>query len=167
MVVENRIEQVVDMSNYFIYQDFSYGFDWMDNDVYKEIFKRLKSNDFNIQNTINDPIIWNAIGVSVFNMPYIKNDDGLYEFVVPIYSDVVELDVRIQDTIGKIIKKLVVEDENEAKISKHLKFFLYNDGISVNDDSEVVDQNIVQIVFNVITVFMLRFIRQKNSIDEL
>ena len=165
MVVENRVEQVVDMSNYFVYQNFSYGYSWMDNAIYMKILSELKKSDYDVEVVINLPVIWNAIGISVFNMPYVLQGDGTYDFVVPEYSDLIEKDVRTQDKIGKIINKLVKSDKDNAKISKDLTFFLYNDKITTAGADSVIDQNIASIVFNVITVYMLRFIRSKNSID--
>jgi hypothetical protein len=163
MVVENKIEYIVDMSNYFVYQSFSYGYSWMEDNIYKYLNNKLKKEGYSIVETINSPELWNTIGVSVFNMPYLDTGDGKHQFIVPEYSDLIDSDIVIQNRIGSIIDKLVMSDTNQLFINKDLKFFLYNDSISVEEQSGIVEQNIPCIIFNVLTVYMLRFIREKNK----
>ena len=164
MVVENKAEKIIDMGNYFTYQRFAYGFPWMTPDIYKQTSKIIRDSDYNIEHSVNSPLLWNAIGVSLYNMPYVKNQDGSYSFLIPVYSDVIEGDVQIQNTIGKIIKKLIKVEPGDLPIDKPIRFFLYNSRISVSGDDSYIDPNIAAIIFNVISVFLLRFIREKNNI---
>ena len=153
----NRDKNVIDFSDFYDYQVFSDGYYWMS---YEETMAVIDvTNKEGLGRAINSPMLLNIIGTSVFNMPYILVD-GEYTFIIPVYSDTTSADIEIKEKIGDIIKVLSAKKDNSVYFSNKTKFILYNDKIVVENVDTLDDANIVNIVYNVITLFLLQTLRR-------
>jgi hypothetical protein len=155
-------EYVIDMSNVFVYQAFSNGYSWMTNEMMIAVSSTIK-NSKDIKDAINNKDLWNMIGTNMFRMPYIEISPGVFDFIIPSYSDINKNDIRTQELSGKIIKSLIKENDQNAFLNIDLRFILYNDFISVDGVGGKGDVNTANIIFNVLTVFMLQTIKRHNG----
>jgi hypothetical protein len=153
----NIDKNVVDFSKYIDYSAFSDGYHWMTYDTVLAVSNITNRNT--IEESLNSPYLWNLIGTTLFNMPYIKIDD-VYQFVVPRFSDSVADDIIKQSTIGDMIEAFTKTDEFEISFSNKTKFILYNNKIVVENLEDEDDANIINIVYNVITLFLLQTLRR-------
>ena len=153
----NIDKTVVDFSDLNDYQIFSNGYHWMPYEAAIAI-GHITSNK-SVEEALNDPILWNQIGKNLFGMMYILNNDN-YEFVLPTYSDSLASDVTTIEQIGDIISTLTRKSEFDIFFSNKTKFILYNSKISVEYISDEDDANIVNIVYNLITLFLLQILRK-------
>ena len=153
----NIDKTVIDFSSFSDYQVFSDGYYWM---TYKETISVNDIVDKNtLEDSLNSPLLWDIIGRSLFGMPYIFSGNE-YQFVIPVYSDSLEKDVLLQEKIGDIIKTLTKQDKLEIYFSDKSKIILYNDKIVVENIFNEDDVNITNIVYNVITLFLLQTLRR-------
>ncbi len=147
----------VDFSKYVDYVSFSDGYYWMDYESMLAVTET--TNNMGVEDALNDPFLWNRIGISLFNMPYVEIN-GEYDFIVPVYSDSVESDVERQSMVGDIIEAFTKTDEYDISFSSKTSFMLYNNKIVVENIEDEDDANIANIVFNIITVFLLQTLRR-------
>ena len=151
MTISEKNDTIVDLSNFSTYNKMSYGYDWMTYEDELLINSLLRDNTLN--DVVNSPIVWDKIGNQLFRMPYILID-GEYVFVFPELSGNVEADLIKKDKIGSIIKALTADDEY-IFLNNDSKFILYNNKIEAAGEDILSDGNIVNIVFNTITLFLL------------
>jgi len=151
-------KRVIDFSKYSDYEAFSDGYYWMDFDSVNEIYEELKNND--VETVLNLPSVWNSVGSKLLNMPYIKVD-GEYRFIVPSYSDSSEADVKTQTVAGDVVSSLLNEPVVEMDFSNKTKIVLYNNRIVVDEIEDEDDANIVNIVYNVVSLFLLQKIKRR------
>lgn len=150
-VPDNKI--LIDLSNFFEYSIFSNGYSWMEYE--HEILIQDKIDTLGIEEALNDPVIWNMIGSDIFNMPYMEIS-GSYSFIFPELSDLIEADVKRKENIGKIISILMSNPEDYIFFNNSSKFILYNNKIEVENLSDINNANIINIVFNVISMYLLQ-----------
>lgn len=159
MTIDNiSIKREIDFSKYSDYEAFSDGYYWMDFDSTNEIYQELKKNS--VEKVLNMPSIWNSIGSRLFNMPYVESG-GSYDFIIPTYSDSSSSDVKIQTIAGDIVNTLLKKPLIEMNFSNKTKIVLYNNRIAVDEIEDEDDANIVNIVYNVITLFLLQKIKRR------
>ena len=153
----NIDKNIVDFSRYIDYSSFSDGYYWM---TYETVLAVSNiTNENTVEDALNSKYLWNLLGLVLFNMPYIKINDE-YQFVIPKFSDSVANDVIKQSTIGDMIESFTKMDEFEISFSNKTKFILYNNKIVVENLEDEDDANIINIVYNVITLFLLQTFRR-------
>jgi hypothetical protein len=153
---------IVDLSDYSTFYSYTYGYDWLSFEINTEITTSLEN--VGVEGTLNSPTLWNMIGTSLFNMPYMIVD-GEYRFIIPMYSDSSSDDVIRQARIGDIIEALMSESDFGFSFSNKTKIILYNNKIAVEDIEDEYDVSINNVIFNVISIFLLQKLRtgQKNG----
>ena len=147
----------VSFSEFNEYQAFSDGYYWMEYESTVAVTDVTNKNS--LEDALNSPVLWNKIGLSLFNMPYIMID-GEYQFIFPVLSDSSADDVLRQSTLGDIVKTLTKSHDIEINFSNKTKFVLYNTKIAVEEIEDRNDANIVNIAYNVITLFLLQKLRR-------
>jgi len=153
-------KRVIDFSKYSDYEAFSDGYYWMDFDSINEIYEELRDKD--IGAVLNLPSIWNSIGSRLLNMPYLKID-GEYTFIIPSYSDSSESDVRTQTVAGDVVATLLNKPIIDMDFSNKTKIVLYNNRIVVDEIEDEDDANIANIVYNVVSLFLLQKIKRRTQ----
>lgn len=156
MIDEKQTKNTIDMTNIFKYNAFSDGYVWMEYEVLETIMVFM--DELEIRDLINSPLLWDKIGKTVFNMPY-SQVNGMYRFIPPDYSAPTDANIIRKNTIGKIIKNLDSEPLDNILFSNNLKFILYNNSIDIDGEFNKTDPNAVNIVFNVISYFILKKIK--------
>jgi hypothetical protein len=116
----------------------------------------------NVNEIVQSPFVLNMIGTDLIGMTYTQNTDGSWSFKVPVITDTDEEDVKKQQTIGDIYKKLIAPIQNKKKIKfiNKTKFMLYNDKIEVVNDEYINDINIANIVVNVISIYVAQIFKK-------
>ena len=147
-------DRVIEFSKFFDYQAYSSGYSWMQREHVVLINLMMDQGD-PISDILNSSRLWNRIGSDIFNMPYIQTN-GVYSFVIPDLSNVVEADVKRDEVIGKIVKELALKTENSVYFKNTSKFILYNDKIEVASLEEVKDANMANIIFNLVSAYILQ-----------
>ncbi len=156
MINDNKI--IVNFSKYSHYESFSDGYYWMSYESTLAIIK--ETNEKNLNDALNSPLVWDSIGRNLFNMPYMDIGEGVYDFIIPVYSDSSSEDVKRQSIIGDIVKALIQEPEIDLFFSNKTKFILYNDEIVIEYIEDEDDANIVNIAYNIISLFLLQKLRR-------
>jgi len=156
-MIINIDKTVVDFSDLNDYQIFSNGYHWMSYEATISI--NNITNSKSVEEALNDPILWDLIGRELFGMMYIENN-GEYEFIIPVYSDSSEADVSTKEKIGDVISSLTKKSEFDIFFSNKTKFILYNNRIAVEHISDKDDANIINIVYNLISLFLLQILRK-------
>lgn len=156
MIIDNKI--TIDFSNYFDFNIFSNGYYWMPYETVLSVLSILNKNGF--CGALNSPTLWNNIGKELFNVEY-KEIDGDMKFIFPQYSDVLESDLHIQNTAGDMVKTFTSNKYGEIFFSNKTKIILYNNEIVVDIDDISGEPNISNIIYNVITLFILQKIKRE------
>ena len=150
-------DKIIDMSNYYTYRAYSGGYSWMTHDHAAFITKSILENG--LEYTLKNSEVWNKIGYDLFNMPY-REIDGIYRFVIPVYTETSETDLKIQDLIGKISTILDEDDGKYIYFSDRSKFILYNNDIEIETIDNESDVNIANTAFNIIVMFLLKTLKR-------
>jgi len=143
------------LSNFVVYSVLSVGYVWMSPEMANKARASLNRNE-KLGDVFSDPSLLNFIGISLFNMPYSRNNDGTYSFKMPAVEENTEEYISYGQTLGEIYKRIIkpIQTRKIVEFVNPTIFMLYNNKIEVSDDITIHDINIINIITNVISVYI-------------
>ncbi len=153
----------ISLANFNIYRALSSGYDWVSPEIISKIRAINKGNT--IDNILIDKHILNYMGTEMINMPYTENIDGTWSFKPPVFIDTDAKDIRRMNNIGKVYKHLIAPIKFGENIffTNNTRFILYNDKIEISDERNLSDVNIVNILVNIISIFIVQTYKRKTQ----
>ncbi len=152
-----KILKTLDLSNFVVYSALSSGYAWFSPEMVEKVSSMMKIHQ-TIDTVVADPMILNYIGLELLNMPYIMNQNGVFEFIIPVLLDTESDHIEKKQVVGEVYKKIIRPISVSKKIPfiNPTTFILYNDRIEVADTRDLTDVNILNIVINVISVYIIQ-----------
>ncbi len=151
----------ISLTNFNVYRALSSGYDWVSPSIISKV--RAMNEGKTIDNILTDKHILNYMGIEMINMPYTENTDGTWSFKPPVFIDTDEKDIKRTSNIGKVYKHLIAPIKFDENIffTNNTRFILYNDKIEISDERNLNDVNIVNILVNVISIFIVQTYKRK------
>ena len=153
----------VDLSNFSVYEVMAGGYSWVDRETIREVVSTLNSDG--IEAVLSSRSILNRMGVQIANMPYTEDDNHIWEFRPQIMEMTSDDDLKKMDVIGDIYKTLIEPISNPLYVyfTNKTSFILYNGKVEVSDDRSIVDVNMVNVLINVLSIFIVQTYKRKRS----
>lgn len=153
----------IDLSNFSVYEVMSGGYSWAERETIKEVVSTL--NRGGIEAVLSSRSILNKMGTRIANMPYTADEDDHWDFRPQIMDMTRVEDLRKMDIIGDIYKTLIdpISEATYIYFTNKTRFILYNSKIEVSDDRSLVDVNMVNVLVNVLSIFVVQAYKRKRS----
>lgn len=147
----------LDMSNFVVYSVLSNGYYWTSPKIAKSVAKTINSYS-NSALLFGDNYLINFIGVELLGMPYTLNTDGSWSFKIPAIDENSEKYIENMNLVGEVYKKIIkpIQTKKRVNFINHTRFLLYNDGVELSNDYDLSDVNILNIVVNTLTVYVIQ-----------
>lgn len=148
------------LSDFNVYRALSSGYSWVNPEMIERI--RILNKRSTIDNILVNPAVLNYIGTEMINMPYTQNEDMSWSFKPPVFVNTNEEDIKRMNTIGMVYKNLIhtIQNSNKIFFTNNTSFILYNDRIEISDERDLNDVNIVNILINVISIFIVQIYKK-------
>jgi len=141
------------LDNFFIYSSLSDGYSFLSKETVNDIEQTI--NKDGIEDGINNPYILNKVGLDLYNMPYTKDENGKYNFIMPALTINDAKYVSYMQKVSEIYKKLIMPIfDGEYIYFDDLAIITFSDKIILTNEAFKDDVNYLNIVSNIITIFV-------------
>ncbi len=147
----------IEFSNFFEYKRISDSNKWMFQDARIMIDSLYRSTNGDVECVLNNVALLNIIGSKVIGISCFKDQNGNTVFNVPELDQTIEEELTAMDQAGRILRVLYFDNKDKKLFLNNIsKFVLYNNKISVEQWDKKNLQNRVNIIFNIILLFLMR-----------
>ena len=167
MELHKDFEKQIDsfsLDNFFIYSTLSEGYSFLSNEMVNHIEAQIQKKG--IQDAINDPSILNDAGVELYGMPYVKDSQGQYNFVMPAISIDSDSYLNAIHKASEVYRKLISPVFDSEYIAFDNPVIVnFSNRIELTNKDFKDDVNYLNLAINILTIFITQ-IFVKGIINE-